>query len=141
MLKAFCWVGIGRGTGGWKYSPPAILQLPSHHWPSLSSHVWVGSLQLQPKKATPSGWVSVTAHMFTPSLNPGLVPPCVPQSWKLRVASPVAICFSTTASVFEVPSEIPVIFSWPPPALDHDTSQTLMFPSALNLPNTRALGT
>src|SRR5437899_5972791 len=114
MLKAFCCVEIGRGTGGWKYSTPLNLQSPRHHCPSLSSQDWVGSSQLQPKKATPSGWVSVAAQMFTPSLKPGPVPPHVPQSLKLSVASPVTICFSTTASVFEVPSVIPVIFSWPP---------------------------
>src|SRR5262245_13251842 len=104
MLNAFCCEGIGLGTGGWKYSLAPNRQLPRHHWPSLSSQDWVGSLQLHPKKATPSGWVSVAAHRFTPSLNPEPVPPCVPQSLKVRVASPVTIDFSTTARVFEVPS-------------------------------------
>src|SRR5439155_13485956 len=99
MLKAFCWEGIGGGTGGWKYSvrsPATTRQLVSHHWPSLPSQVWVGSLQLQPKKATPSGGMSVTAQVFTPSDEAGLVPPFRDQSLYVRTAPPVTICFSTT---------------------------------------------
>src|SRR2546421_2840453 len=115
MLKTFCCDGIGRGVGGWKSSTLPNLQLPSHHCPCWSSQPWVGSLQLQPKKATPSGCVSVTHHMFTPLPKPGS--PVVPQSLKLTTVPPVTICFSTTASVFEVPSVIPVIRSWPAPAL------------------------
>src|SRR5439155_25920288 len=97
MLKAFCWEGIGGGTGGWKYSvrsPATRRQLVSHHWPSLSSQVWVGSLQLQPKKATPSGGMSVTAQVFTPSDEEGLVVPSRAQSLYDSRASPVTICFS-----------------------------------------------
>jgi hypothetical protein len=66
--------------------------------------------------------------------------PLVLQSRKLTTVSPVAICFSTTAIVFEVPSMIPPTLIWPPPALLHATSQTLMVPPGVNRPNTRALG-
>ena len=45
-----------------------------------------------------------------------------------------------TASVFDVPSAIPVMCCTPPPALVHVTSQTLMVPPGVRVPKTRAFG-